>query len=114
LSQQDGEGGVGTFAVSLWKCFTSDYRRSIMPWCLTNGLEYLFGIVLSGEVYHNCRLDTAIAFDNNANITNNLRTIMKVLTFWVSISHWNRELHFNYCLDLKAYAPEKEIGLSMM
>jgi hypothetical protein len=47
-----------------------------MPWCITNGVEYLFGIVQSGEVYHSCRIDTAIALDKTFKNATKLKAIM--------------------------------------
>ena len=67
-----------------------------MPWCITNGVEYLFGIVQSGEVYHSCWIDTAIALDKTFKNATKLKAIMKVLTFWVRIPHsWIKELHLD-------------------
>jgi hypothetical protein len=79
-------GWVQNYSLYMEIFYSHESRRSIMPWCITNGIEYLFGIVRSGEVYHACRLDTAIAFDKDFKDTKKLKTILKVLTFQVRIS----------------------------
>ena len=56
----------------------------MMPWCITNGNQYLFGLVRqSGEVYQSVRLDKAITFDKTLKNPSELKTIMKTLVFWV-------------------------------
>ena len=57
-----------------------------MQWCITNGVEWLFGILREqGESFESIRIDEPIAFDLSLKDTSNIEVIMKCMVFWVRI-----------------------------
>ena len=87
---QSGEDKVlflGTRGICL--ILISNYRRKIVPWCISNGEEWIFGILTGTEEgnnlrYNNYRLPTLMVFAGSQVQSNNLETLFRLLIIWVS------------------------------
>ena len=63
-----------------------------MPWCITNGVKWLFGMLhKTATGYQSLHLDSPIVLDDRfEDETRSLENILKVLSIWVRTSLQNR------------------------
>ena len=74
------------FKFTYYNVLQLESRRLRMQWCITNGVEWLFGILRKqGEGFESIRIDEPIAFDLSLKDTSNIELIMKCMVFWVRI-----------------------------
>ena len=79
-----------------------------MPWCITNGVAWLFGMLRETTDGYKCFcLKEAIVLDDRFIDETNLKNILKILSVLVRIPLLKQNPIL--CLYLKATAPDEEL-----
>ena len=83
FSVQSPEDEV-SFLSFLDMLLTSQPRKERIPWCVTNGVKWLFGMLQKTSIgYQSLHVDMPIVLDDEFT---GLKDILKVLSVWVRIS----------------------------